>query len=826
MDIGGMVAMSRCQAALLLWGCCGFLSLHAQQTTRLTSHWEFLRQDLGGVWEAVRPVGNGTPDNVPIWTAVTLPHCVNATDAVDPTGNYYQGPSWYRTQLEIRNPYSKGRTVLHFEGAGQKTQVYIYTTLVGSHTGGYDEWSVDVTEAVEAFRASDVCRTQFKGKIPLSIRTDNSRDLEMIPSNLADFTVYGGLYRYVDLVYAPAVSIDRVFATPTIFKTGASSSGNLMVRARLYAPGVTQALVFAQLYDPQGQLVGACALTPDTLGEIPVPAKRLWRWSPNEPLLYTLVVKAVSGGDTAIDREKIGFRSFTFLDHGPFLLNEQRLLLRGTHRHEDQAGVGAAMTEDMTRKELILIKEMGVNFIRLAHYQQSSIVLNLCDSLGILVWEEEPWCRGGLGGPVYQAQARNMLTHMIEQHFNHPAVIIWGLGNENDWPGDFPVYEKDSIRAFMRAQNDLAHALDPGRKTAIRRCDFCSDIPDVYSPSIWDGWYRGIYTEYKSTTDTAHQKYPHFLHMEWGGDSHAGRHSENPDQALSLVRSGTGADERLGDAALFGGAARVSKDGDWSETYICNLVDWYLREQETMPWLTGSAAWIFKDFATPGRPENPVPYVNEKGAVERDLTPKEVYYVFQSYWATVPMVHIYGHSWPVRWGDSGALKMVKVYSNCAQAELWVNGKSYGVRHRDSQDFPAAGLHWLVHFEPGENTLRVVARGGVSDSIHFVYQTAKWGKPSKLIAEQLKEAGDTATVQVTLVDDKGVLCLDAADWVHFGLSGDGRLLDNLGTPSGSRVVQLSNGRALIRVKENGGKSVVSVASEDRQTVFVSLASRSL
>src|SRR5438045_1980328 len=131
-------------------------NLSAQQKIRLTNNWEFVKQDLGGVWEAVRPATKGNPESVPVWDSVTLPHCVNARDAVDPDVNYYQGPSWYRTQLNISNPYARGRTLLHFEGAGQKTDVYISTTKVGSHVGGYDEWTVDITDAVEAFKKTDV----------------------------------------------------------------------------------------------------------------------------------------------------------------------------------------------------------------------------------------------------------------------------------------------------------------------------------------------------------------------------------------------------------------------------------------------------------------------------------------------------------------------------------------------------------------------------------------------------------------------------------------------------------------------------------------------
>jgi len=799
----------------------------AQQATRLTNDWEFVKQDMGGIWELVRPVVKGNPESVPLWQPVTLPHCVNAEDAVDPDVNYYQGPAWYRTQLLVQNPYAGGRVLLHFEGAGQKTDVYVYTTKVGAHTGGYDEWTVDITDAVEAFRKTEVYQKQFKGKIPVSIRCDNSRDLEMIPSSLSDFNVYGGLYRYLNLVYVPALSIDKLFANAETDITG--RQGKLHIQARFYNPVSSgNAGIVIKLIDPAGKTIqqaekqlNAPAGDMD-IADITVKSPQLW--STDKPVLYTVeaTVTAASGHYTR--SEKIGFRRFEFVKKGPFLLNGQRLLLRGTHRHEDHAGLGAALTEDIMRREMILMKEMGVNFIRLAHYQQSRIILNLCDSLGILVWEEIPWCRGGLGGDVYKQQARRMLTNMIEQHHNHPACIIWGLGNENDWPGDFTGFDKEKIRGFMKELNDLAHHLDTSRKTAIRRCDFCKDIVDVYSPSIWAGWYRGIYTEYKQNTKDEFDKVDRFLHVEWGGDSHAGRHSESPDKALQQVKTGQGADERAGDASLFGGAARVSKDGDWSESYICNLFDWHLKEQETMPWLSGAAQWVFKDFSTPVRPDNPIPYMNQKGVVERDLTKKEAYYVFQSYWTTAPMVHIYGHSWPVRWGDAAEEKMVKVYSNCDEAELFLNGKSCGIKKRNSQDFPAAGLRWNLPFNKGENKIRVVAKKGktvVEDAISFQYQTEKWDKPATAVIEKLSEKEGIATLQVKLLDGNQVQCLDAANWVRFALAGDGKLADNLGTSSGSHYVQLYNGRAIIRVKTNGGKSVISAKIEGVATAFLNL-----
>jgi beta-galactosidase len=813
---------------LSLYICITFtLSSHAQQSKRLNEGWEFLKSDLGGIWEATRPVKMGNPESVPLWSNVSLPHCFNAIDAVDPDVNYYQGPGWYKTNLSIENPYTNGRTLLHFEGSGQKTSVYIYNTKVGEHVGGYDEWTVDITEAVAQFRKESLFKEQFKGKIPLSIRCDNSRDLEMIPSNLSDFNLYGGLYRYLNLVYTPQVALDKVFALATTDPQG--KEGILKVSGRLNNPdGIDKGIIKIVLKDPSGKSVYTSGKDfklfygDKELDQFKV--KNPILWSTDAPNLYTVEVSIEANGQTSKHIEKVGFRNFEFVKKGPFLLNGKRLLLRGTHRHEDHAGVAGAMTEEMMITEMKMMKDMGVNFIRLGHYQQSRIILDLCDSLGILVWEEIPWCRGGLGGETYKNQARRMLTNMIHQHYNHPSIIIWGMGNENDWEGDFTTFDKHKIREFMKELHDLSHTLDITRMTAIRRCDFCKDIVDVYSPSIWAGWYRGVYNEYKDISKREFESVDRFLHVEWGGDSHARRYAEEPDNVLSKIKQDKVGDERLGDASLYGGSARVSKDGDWSESYICNLIDWHLKEQETMPWLSGTAYWPFKDFSTPVRPENPVPYMNQKGVVERDFTKKEAFYVFQSFWTNKLMAHINGHNWPVRWGESNESKMVKVYSNANEAELFVNGKSLGIKKRNSQDFPAAGLRWQVDFNEGENKIKVVAKKGketITDEITQIYQTAKWGKPTQLKFEKIAEDNDKVTVQVTVLDGKSILCLDSKDYIDFDLTGDGILIDNQGTSRGSRKVQCYNGRAIISLYKNKGKSIVSAKSKGMKSVFLEI-----
>lgn len=796
----------------------------AETVQRLSGGWEYYQGTLGSTWEVWR--GDAASDNV-TWSPVALPHCFNGRDSVDPDVRYYQGQGWYRTKLKIANPYPNGRTLLKFDGAGQKSEVFVYTTKVGSHVGGYDEWAVDITDAA----AKAAARPESKGEVPVAVLCDNSRDAESIPSDLSDFNRYGGLYRHVSLVYVPAIAVARVGVAATVKGT----KGEVAFDIRLSNPSALADDVTCEVVvtDPTGKVAARSeqAAVSASLGGITarIALENPALWSPRSPQLYRATVTLRSKHGEQVVAEAFGFRSVEWVEHGPFKLNGERLLLKGTHYHEDHAGVAAAVPDEVVRQTLVAIKDMGANFVRLGHYQQAPLVLKLCDELGLLVWEEIPWCRGGIGGDRYKQQCRDMLKALIEQHGNHPSVIMWGLGNENDWPGDFETQDKEGIRAFMKELNDLSHQLDPSRPTTIRRCDFCKDIVDVYSPSIWAGWYSGRYTEYAASAEKALKDTKHFFHAEWGGDSHARRFSEEPEKIIAKVALGEGTAEKGKAYKKSGGKVRMSKDGDWSESYMINLFDWHLKEQEKMPWLTGSAQWIFKDFATPLRPENPVPRVNQKGVVERDGTPKESYFVFQSYWAEKPMVRLLGHEWPVRWGKPGEAKEIRVYSNCAEVELFADGKSLGVKKRDSQDFPAAGLRWNVVLKDGPNQLRAVAQsasGNLVDELTVGYQSKSWGKPAKLTLIELSQKDGVVTIEARMADAEGVPCLDCSNIVRFGMVGEGQLLDNLGTSTGSRVVQMYNGRAQISAKVTGHKAVFSASSEGRRTQFLNVENKAV
>ena len=400
---------------------------------RLDTGWEYHQGTLGSIWEIWR--GDKASDNV-TWSPVTLPHCFNARDAVDPDVHYYQGQGWYRTRLKLANPYPDGRTLLHFDGAGQQSQVFVGFEQVGGHVGGYDQWDVDITDAARRALTNVIS----KGAVPLAVLCNNSRNAETIPSDLSDFVRYGGIYRHVRLVYVPAVSLERVHIEPTLAAGGKVS---VKILSRFYNPTKSKSKVELdiQVSEPGGKIIYTNSqlvkpgLEMKEVAAFGIAVPQLW--SPKTPALYrcTVTLKSPQGGQQLTER--FGVRSFEWIEHGPFKLNGERLLLRGTQYHEDHAGVGAAVPDEVVRQTFQQIKDMGANFVRLGHYQQSPQVLELCDELGLLVWEEIPWCRGGLGGEHYQEQCRDMLEAMIDQHFNHPSIILWGLGNENGWPGDF-----------------------------------------------------------------------------------------------------------------------------------------------------------------------------------------------------------------------------------------------------------------------------------------------------------------------------------------------------------------------------------------------------
>lgn len=593
-----------------------------RQITNFNEGWLYLENNLADVTQLPRQAGS---------LPVSLPHTWNQWDATDNLPGYRRDASWYKKELNVKEPGGR-RYLLYFEGANIKTKVYVNEQLAGEHIGGYVGFKIDLTPFVRA------------GKNTIAVRVDNGYDPNVIPSQKSDFFIYGGITRDVWLMALPTTYIENVLiSTPSVSKRKAETSIKVSIR-RQEAAAQASGTIRVQAIEPGTNEIVARKEMPFNLsGELAIAELQLPEiqnpslWSPEAPHLYRLLVQYLENGVVHDEiEEAYGYRWYYFEPHGAFYLNGERLLLRGTHRHEEHAGYGAAMPNYLHRQDMAMIKEMGANFVRLGHYPQDPEVYKACNELGLIVWDELPWCRGGVGPAEWKTNTRRLLQEQILQNYNHPSILFWSLGNEIYWLPDFPEGgDTAKISAFVSELHEQAHRLDPHRLTAIRKYYSGAGLVDVFSPSIWSGWYAGVYTNYEQALNRERKKYPRFLHMEYGGSSHPGRHTENPVTGTGLLNEGDWAE-----VANQVDVKNVAKEGDWTENYIVGLFDWHLSVSETADWFAGNAQWAFKDFGTPLRPENAIPFVNQKGLVDRAGNPKDAYYVFKSYWAKQPFAYI------------------------------------------------------------------------------------------------------------------------------------------------------------------------------------------
>ncbi|MBC7846022.1 MAG: DUF4982 domain-containing protein [Flavobacterium sp.] len=773
---------------LVLFILFGFGTINAQKIENLqrskiniNSDWNYLENDAKNPSEI---------KNTTNWVDINLPHTWNSQDATDNEAGYRRSASWYKKSLVIPAVDANKIYQLYFEGSNITTNVYVNGKEVGKHIGGYVGFTFDITKFINA------------GNNEVLVRVDNSYNIEIIPSQKSDFFIYGGITRDVWLLSTAKNHIDNIkITTPKVSEKSASLVVVASVKKEKSSAGFSY---LAQLTNPKGKVVatkkGILSGDETTIEFNEIKNPQLW--DIDKPNLYSVSVSLLENGK-AIDKidDKVGFRWFEFKDNGPFLLNGKRVLIRGTHRHEEHAGIGAAMSNEQHRKDMESIKEMGANFVRLAHYPQDPEIYKACDELGLLVWDELPWCRGGIGNEVWQTNTKNLLSEMINQNYNHPSIIIWSLGNEMNWLPDFPDGDNpERTNVFLTELNDIAHKLDSNRKTAIRKYEDGSKIVDVFSPSIWSGWYSGSYKSYKKAIDKYKLDYKHFIHAEYGGDSHVGRHSENPITGEGLIKS-----EGWEEAIVQTQVANIAQIGDWSESYIVDLFDWHLHISENDPTFVGNVQWAFKDFGTPLRPEDDIPYMNQKGLVDRNGNPKDAYYVFKSYWSDKPFTYIESHTWTERQGPKNTTRILNVFSNCPKVEFFHNGVSLGEKTRNIKSYPASGLTWDVNFTEGKNTLVAVGTTNdgkkVTDTIDVNYRFAKNEAATGLVLSSEKLKNGNYLVTAIAVDKNNLRCLDYEDRVYFQCLSGGQTLKNQGTPTGSESIKMSNGKAAIEVIPN-------------------------
>ena len=617
-------------------------SLQAQREMKtINDNWEF-RKSIDESWESVN-----------------LPHTFNI-DAYQQR-NYYQGKGFYRRTLVLPEIVAERRYYMKIDAASKAANIRVNGKEVGSHVGGYTACIVDITEYI---RKENL----------IEITVDNGRK-DITPIS-ADFTFWGGIYRDVWLISTPKqhfnmsnMGSDGIFiSTPVVNE----KRGVLKVKCEVTNDSHESSIleVRSAIYSPQGKLLqtikqkqklksGETYIFENTSGAIESPDL----WSPETPSLYlvkTTLVDPKSGKLLDEKNHKVGFRWFTFDGSKGFFLNGKSYKLRGLNRHQDQAPAGVALDDEAHRRDIFLMKELGCNFIRISHFPQDDAILEMCDELGLLAWEEIPIINIVPNTPGYDDNCEYNLREMIRQHYNHSSVITWGYMNEILLTA--PSIGKPEWLACKQRTVNLAQRLeavlkeeDPGRASvmAFNMTNLYNEIGlnlvDVVGWNLYHGWYVDKLKDFNAWCEDQHRRYP--------------------DQPMIISEWGAGSDKRL--------HSTQGRAFDFSIEYQQTYIEHYLPFIENTEWISGCAYWNFIDFNVAARQES-MPRVNNKGLAYNNRIWKDVAYYFKAMWRKdIPVIRIASRDWEMRTGEINKPQSIKIYSNMPEVELFINGQSIG-----------------------------------------------------------------------------------------------------------------------------------------------------
>lgn len=558
------------------------------------------------------------PGNAPI--PVRLPHTWNAQDGQDGGNDYWRGTAVY--EKEFFRPDWFGEIVLEFAGAAMSADVFVNGAQLAHHDGGYSTFRVNITDAL------------VPGNNKVTVSVDNSENDRVYPQK-ADFTFYGGLYRDVQLLLLPPEHFEVCKdGTPGIKVTPVvkGSAAEVTVETWQNGEGTVSFRFGDEVYTAESRN-GHASVT------FPIENVHLWD-GVNDPYLYS--IEAQFGEDVIAAR--FGCRSFSFDPDKGFLLNGHSYPLRGVSRHQDFLGVGNAITLQEQTLDMELIREIGANTIRLAHYQHAQEFYDLCDEYGMIVWAEIPYITEHM--PNGRQNTLDQMRELITQCYNHPSIVCWGLSNEVAVHG----ITEDLMQNHILL-NDLCHEMDKTRPTTMAHPFMLEhespliQISDIGSYNLYFGWYMGTLEQNDSFFDEYHEKYPKRImgFSEYGADANVRFQTAHPEQ------------------------------GDYSEQYQCLYHESLLGTIRRHPWMWATHLWNMFDFAADGRDEGGAHGLNQKGLVTFDRKiKKDAFYLYKATWnKEEPFVHICGRRYVDRTEQETE---VRVYSNQHQVTLMVDGQ--------------------------------------------------------------------------------------------------------------------------------------------------------
>ena len=573
-------------------------------------------------WEFTGPDGTTT--------TVDLPHTWNARDGQDGGNDYWRGTCIYRTHFAAPQFNTASHQVwIQFDGVNASAHVVLNGSPVCNHDGGYSTFRANITELL-------------RDENELTVEVDNSKNDRVYPQK-ADFTFYGGIYRDVSLMVVSKnhFTLDY-FGGPGIRITSTVQGADASVQVTTWHDGEGE--VSIELLDAAGNTVATGKGSDITLT---IFNAHLWN-GVKDPYLYSCKARLVVNGTVEDETTtRFGVRSFKVDPKKGFFLNGKSYPLHGVSRHQDRKGLGNAITREMHDEDMALIKEIGANTIRLAHYQHDQYFYDLCDEVGMVVWAEIPYISEHM--PNGRENTISQMKELIIQNYNHPCIVCWGVSNEIT----ISTKDKKDMLDNHRQLNDLCHEMDKTRLTTLACYAMCgpfnrsAHITDMVSWNLYLGWYVPGFILNDLWMGFFHLCFPNrpFGYSEYGAEGMPNLHSTHPHR------------------------------GDHTEEYQAKYHEYMLRCFKRHPWMWATHVWNMFDFAADARDQGGEPGMNHKGLVTFDRkTKKDSFYLYKAWWSDEAFVHICSKRFVERTGSTAT---VKVYSNQSTVALYVNGNKVG-----------------------------------------------------------------------------------------------------------------------------------------------------
>lgn len=587
---------------------------------------------------------------------VDLPHTWNAQDALSGKLDYKRGIGNYEKRIFIKPEYQGKRLFLRFEGVNTVASVFVNRKYAGEHRGGYGAFVIEITDKVDYGKENSVL-----------VRVNNAEQLDIMPL-LGDFNMYGGIYRDVNLIVTENVCISPLDYASSGVKLIQDSVSNEYAKVRNViqlsngrnADSKLDLSVAVKEGDKTVKSFSSSVVVQagkNITHEIPMEFNKPHLWNGMEdPFMYRVEVSIKENGKVLdIVSQNMGLRYYNVDPEKGFFLNGKHLQLKGVCRHQDRAEIGNALRKEHHDEDLAIMLDMGVNAVRLAHYPQDEYFYDLMDRHGLIVWAEIPFVgpggyedKGFVDSEMFKENGKQQLIEMIRQHYNHPSICFWGLFNELKEYGDNPI-------EYIKELNEIAHNEDPTRPTtsASNQGGAINHITDVIAWNRYDGWYGGNPGTLGAWLDDLKKK--------------------NPNIKVGISEYGAGASIYHQQEEL----KQPNPSGWWHpenwQTYY-HIENWKIISSRPFVW--GSFVWNMFDFGAAHRTEGDRPGINDKGLVTFDRKVcKDSFYFYKANWNnSEPVLHIAGKRCDRRTSN---VQTIMAFTNQPEAELFVNGKSYG-----------------------------------------------------------------------------------------------------------------------------------------------------